>query len=121
MKKYALLMVQYPDRMHYSGSWLCLFASIHTTLFQGDVYGASIVLHNLFPSIQVGTFGYMFDIPLLILSVVLLGAKLGSRTIAAALITPLTDEYHIQTSLSYQRSIGSTRSSPTCRWKHELI
>ena len=55
----------------------------------GGVYGASIVLHNLFPSIKVGTFGYMFDIPLLILSVVLLGAKLGSRTIAAALITPL--------------------------------
>lgn len=55
----------------------------------GGVYGASIVLHNLFPSIQVGTFGYMFDIPLLILSVVLLGAKLGSRTIAVALITPL--------------------------------
>lgn len=55
----------------------------------GGVYGASIVLHNLFPSIQVGTFGYMFDIPLLILSVVLLEAKLGSRTIAAALITPL--------------------------------
>ena len=37
----------------------------------GGVYGASIVLHNLFPSIQVGTFGYMFDIPLLILSVLL--------------------------------------------------
>ena len=55
----------------------------------GGVYGASIVLHNLFPSIQVGTFGYMFDVPLLILSVVLLGAKLGTRTIAAALITPL--------------------------------
>lgn len=55
----------------------------------GGVYGASIVLHSLFPSIQVGTFGYMFDVPLLILSVVLLGAKLGSRTIVAALITPL--------------------------------
>lgn len=54
----------------------------------GGVYGASIVLHNLFPSIQVGTFGYMFDVPLLILSVVLLGAKLGTRTIAAALVTP---------------------------------
>lgn len=54
----------------------------------GGVYGASIVLHNLFPSIQVGTFGYMFDIPLLILSVILLGAKLGSRTIAAAMTTP---------------------------------
>ena len=51
----------------------------------GGVYGASIVLHNLFPSIQVGTFGYMFDIPLLILSVVLLGSKLGSRTVVAAL------------------------------------
>ena len=34
-------------------------------LVPGGVYGASIVLHNLFPSIQVGTFGYMFDIPLL--------------------------------------------------------
>lgn len=54
----------------------------------GGVYGASIVLHNLFPSIQVGTFGYMFDIPLLILSVVLLGSKLGARTIVAALTTP---------------------------------
>lgn len=41
----------------------------------GGAYGASIVLHNLFPSIQVGTFGYMFDIPLLVLSVVLLGTN----------------------------------------------
>ena len=55
----------------------------------GGVYGASIVLHNLFPSVQVGTFGYMFDVPLLILSVVLLGARLGTRTIVAALTTPL--------------------------------
>lgn len=55
----------------------------------GGVYGASIVLHNLFPSIQVGTFGYMFDIPLLILSVLLLGGKLGIRTIVAAMFTPL--------------------------------
>ena len=54
----------------------------------GGVYGASIVLHNLFPSIQVGTFGYMFDVPLLILSVVLLGASLGARTLVAALFTP---------------------------------
>lgn len=54
----------------------------------GGVYGASIVLHNLFPSIQVGTFGYMFDVPLLIMSVLVLGSKLGGRTIAAALMTP---------------------------------
>lgn len=58
-------------------------------LVPGGVYGASIVLHNLFPSVQVGTFGYMFDIPLLILSVVLLGTKLGARTIVAAMYTPL--------------------------------
>lgn len=55
----------------------------------GGVYGASIVLHNIFPAVQVGTFGYMFDIPLLILSLILLGAHLGSRTIVAALFTPL--------------------------------
>lgn len=54
----------------------------------GGVYGASIVLHNLFPSIQVGTFGYMFDVPLLVVSAVLLGARLGTRTLVAALITP---------------------------------
>lgn len=55
----------------------------------GGVYGASIVMHNLFPSIQVGTFGYMFDVPLLILSVVLLGRGLGARTVLASLYTPL--------------------------------
>ncbi|WP_373750330.1 YitT family protein, partial [Jeotgalibaca porci] len=58
-------------------------------LVPGGVYGASIVLHNLFPSVQVGTFGYMFDIPLLIISVLFLGTKLGARTIVAALFTPL--------------------------------
>lgn len=65
----------------------------------GGVYGASIVLHNLFPSIQVGTFGYMFDIPLLIISVLLLGAKLGAKTTAAALTTPLL--MNIMSVLSY--------------------
>lgn len=82
-------------------SWLniligCIIVAAGFVLFinpynivPGGAYGASIVLHNLFPSIQVGTFGYMFDIPLLVLSVVLLGTKLGARTIAAALTTPL--------------------------------
>lgn len=54
----------------------------------GGVYGASIVLHYLFPGVQVGTFGYMFDVPLLIISAVCLGAKLGARTLVAALLTP---------------------------------
>ena len=54
----------------------------------GGVYGASIVMHNLFPSIQVGTFGYMFDVPLLILALILFGGAFGARTIIAALLTP---------------------------------
>ena len=47
----------------------------------GGVYGASIVLHNIFPSIQVGTFGYFFDVPLLVLASIFLGAKLGDELI----------------------------------------
>ncbi|MBQ5843784.1 MAG: YitT family protein [Alistipes sp.] len=54
----------------------------------GGVYGASIVLHNIFPNIQVGTFGYMFDIPLLLMAFMVFGSKFGSRTIVAALYTP---------------------------------
>lgn len=55
----------------------------------GGVYGASIVLHNIFPHIQVGWFGYCFDVPLLILSLLLLGGKLGAKTLVASLITPM--------------------------------
>lgn len=65
----------------------------------GGVYGASIVLHNIFPSIQVGTFGYMFDIPLLCISAILLGSKIGSRTLVAAMITPAI--MNIMSKLSY--------------------
>ena len=54
----------------------------------GGVYGASIVLHNIFPGIQVGTFGYMFDIPLMITAVLIFGGQFGARTVAAALFTP---------------------------------
>lgn len=59
------------------------------SIVPGGVYGASIVLHSLFPKIQVGWFGYMFDIPLLCIAMIFLGAKLGSKTIGASLITPL--------------------------------
>ena len=68
-------------------------------LVPGGVYGASIVVHNLFPSLMVGTIGYFFDIPLLIISVLLLGSKLGIRTLLAALTTPLI--MNIMTELSY--------------------
>ena len=54
----------------------------------GGVYGAGIVLHNIFPAIQVGTFGYMFDIPLLIIAILIFGKQFGGRTLFAACITP---------------------------------
>jgi len=54
----------------------------------GGVYGMGIVLHNIFPSIQVGTFGYMFDIPLMLTAVLIFGGQFGTRTVLAALYTP---------------------------------
>ena len=54
----------------------------------GGVYGMGIVLHNIFPSIQVGTFGYMFDIPLMIIAMLVFGGQFGTRTVLAALFTP---------------------------------
>ena len=54
----------------------------------GGVYGMGIVLHNIFPSIQVGTFGYMFDIPLMIAAMLIFGRQFGTRTMLAALYTP---------------------------------
>lgn len=73
----------------------CVCMSVGFTIFinpynivPGGVYGLSIVMHNIFPSIQVGYFGYMFDIPLLITSMVMLGSKFGGRTIVSVLLTP---------------------------------
>ena len=54
----------------------------------GGVYGLAIVMHNIFPSIQVGTFGYMFDIPLMITALIIFGGKFGARTVMAAASTP---------------------------------
>ena len=54
----------------------------------GGIYGAGIVLQSLFPDIQVGTFGYMFEVPLLIVASIVFGGSFGIRTIMAALYTP---------------------------------
>lgn len=54
----------------------------------GGVYGLGIVLHNIFPTIQVGTFGYMFDVPLMIAAMLIFGRQFGTRTVLAALYTP---------------------------------
>ena len=57
-------------------------------LVPGGIYGLALVLHNLFPSIQVGTFGYMFDVPLICTALLLFGGTFGGRTIFASFITP---------------------------------
>ena len=69
------------------GSGFVLFVNPYNFV-PGGVYGAGIVLHNIFPSVQVGTFGYMFDIPLMIISFLVFGGNFGARTIIAALFTP---------------------------------
>lgn len=82
--------------LEYLGIFLgCLITSVAFTflinpykLVPGGVYGSSIVLHNLFPALQVGTFSYMISIPLLLLSYFLLGKNIGARTLMATLITP---------------------------------
>lgn len=54
----------------------------------GGVYGMGIVLHNVFPSIQVGTFGYMIDVLLLASAIIVFGRQFGGRTLFAACLTP---------------------------------
>lgn len=73
----------------------CIMAAVGFVFFinpynivPGGVYGLGIVLHNIFPSVQVGTFGYIFDIPLLTIAIILFGKQFGGRTLYAAAITP---------------------------------
>lgn len=68
-------------------------------LVPGGVFGTSIVLHNLFPMIQVGTFGYMISIPLLLASYFVLGKGIGGRTLVASLVSPFL--MNIFSSLAY--------------------
>lgn len=54
----------------------------------GGVYGTSIILHQLWPEYQVGTYSYVLQIPLMIITTLLVGKKLGMRTLFTVLITP---------------------------------
>lgn len=54
----------------------------------GGVYGLGVVMHQLFPAIQVGTFGFIFDIPLLIIGFKVFGRMFGAKTIVAAILVP---------------------------------
>ncbi len=55
----------------------------------GGVYGLGRVLHHIFPAIPTGTFGFMFDIPLMITGFLVFGGSFGAKTIFAALLTPV--------------------------------
>ena len=56
----------------------------------GGVYGMGIVLHNVFPSIQVGTFGYMIDVPLLASAIIVFGRQLFAACLTPGLINLLS-------------------------------
>lgn len=58
-------------------------------LVPGGVFGASLVVHSFFPSLQVGTITLIFEVPLLILSALCLGTNLGLRTLVSSFAAPL--------------------------------
>lgn len=55
----------------------------------GGVYGMGVVLNYLFPAIPVGTYGLSMDIPLLVIAFRIFGARFGTKTIVAAILTPV--------------------------------
>lgn len=57
-------------------------------LVPGGVFGTSIVLHNLFPTVQVGTFSLMISVPLLVSSYFILGKGIGGRTLVVSFVSP---------------------------------
>jgi len=77
----------------------------------GGVFGTSIVLHNLMPQLQVGTYGYMLGIPLLVMSYFLLGKGIGARTLFATLASPCI--MNVISSLAYPSAEALQRLSPT--------
>jgi len=80
-------------------------------LVPGGVFGTSIVLHNLFPAIQVGTFSYMIGIPLLILSYFFLGKGIGAKTLVASLVAPFL--MNVISSLAYPTEEALRNLDPT--------
>ncbi len=53
----------------------------------GGVYGIGIVVHYLFPIVPVGLFGLMLNIPLILISVKILGPRFGIKTIVGMILT----------------------------------
>lgn len=55
----------------------------------GGVYGTGVVLHYLFPNVEVATWGFMLDIPLMLIGIKVFGGMFGARTVVAAVLTPV--------------------------------
>jgi uncharacterized membrane-anchored protein YitT (DUF2179 family) len=82
-------------------SWLviiigCTIMSLGFILFMypykitpGGIWGFTVVLHEIFPTIPQGWFGYMMEVPLLITGFAIFGPVFGSRTVFASMLTPL--------------------------------
>ncbi len=82
-------------------SWLtiligCAIMSLGFILFMypykitpGGIWGFSTILHEIFPAIPQGWFGYMMDIPLLLTGFAVFGPVFGIKTVFASLVTPL--------------------------------
>ena len=47
-------------------------------IIPGGVYGLGRILHHVFPAIQTGTFGFMLDVPLMIINFIIFGASMGA-------------------------------------------
>lgn len=74
----------------------CLIAALGLVYFinpyglvPGGVFGICIVLHAIFPVFQIGTYALMLQVPLMIVSTLILGGKLGFRTLIAVFALPL--------------------------------
>ncbi len=82
-------------------SWLwvligAIFVAVSVVIFTapynivpGGVYGIGIILNYVFPSIQVGTFGLILDIPLLLMFFLFFGRNAGLKTVVVAILTPI--------------------------------
>jgi uncharacterized membrane-anchored protein YitT (DUF2179 family) len=82
-------------------SWLliiigCILLSLGFILFMypykitpGGIWGFTVVLHEFFPMIPQGLFGYMMEIPLLLTGFAIFGPVLGTRTVFVSILTPL--------------------------------
>ena len=74
----------------------CFIAAIGLVYFinpygivPGGAFGISIVLHAIFPFMKIGTLGLIIQIPLLLVSGLILGGRLGIRTLVAAIALPI--------------------------------